>query len=393
MDAREVDQLVAQVAAADKLDAAAREQLAGDLRQTDPSLWPFFVQQFRATLALRRAKEAKDRAAASVAAVGSAKPGPSSARSAADGDSRERATFGFGATSVGPLARTSPAETPARSRRPTGEAGPAQAAYVETADRRNEAGDETAVGPVRTGSQRTAAARDSQEGGNWQERLSTTIAALEAELHDAPQSAAAADMHARLRMLYLLADRREDALRPIPSAPPAVQEFWSQELYGLATWLDSRRVGDPSRRAGESKPALAGAADRLGQLGPLVVRNVAFITEVQSYGVYKPFPKAEFTPGQELLLYAEVEGFKSEDTPKGFQTALQASYQVFDSRGGRVASQDLNTVEETCRNPRRDFFLAYHLSLPKRILRRQAHPPTHAGGSEEPKNRPGDDRI
>jgi hypothetical protein len=168
-------------------------------------------------------------------------------------------------------------------------------------------------------------------------------------------------------MLYLLADRREDALRPIPSAPPAVQEFWSQELYGLATWLDSRRVSDPSRRAGESKPALAGAVHRLGELAPLVVRSLTFITEVKSYGVYKPFAKNEFTPGQELLLYAEVEDFKSEDTPKGFHTVLQGSYQIFDGRGQRVASHELNTVEEYCRNARRDFYIPYNLTLPKRI--------------------------
>ena len=146
-----------------------------------------------------------------------------------------------------------------------------------------------------------------------------------------------------------------------------MQEFWSQELYGLATWLDSQRVSDPSRRAGQSKPPLAAAVHRLEELAPLVVLNLAFITEVQSYGIYKPFGKSEFTPGQELLLYAEVENFRSEDTPKGFHTVLQGSYQVFDSRGQRVAGQELNTVEEYCRNPRRDFFLAYRLSLPKRI--------------------------
>jgi len=210
-------------------------------------------------------------------------------------------------------------------------------------------------------------APDVRSQEDWRKALAAAIAGLEAELRDAPQSASVVELQARLRMLYLLGERREDALRPIPCASPTVQEFWSQEIFGLATWLDGQRVSDLSRRAGQSQPSLAAAVHRLGEMGPLVVRNLAFITEVQSYGIYKPVAKDEFAPGQEVLLYAEVENFKSEDTPKGFHTVLGASYQVFDSRGQRVAGQDLNAVEEHCRNPRRDFFLAYRLSLPKRI--------------------------
>jgi hypothetical protein len=239
--------------------------------------------------------------------------------------------------------------------RPNPDRGVIQAAaFSEVTERRDQPGP-------------TAAADDPHGRENWQERLSAAIAGLESELRDAPPSAPGVDLQARLRMLYLLADRRDDALRPIPSAPPAVQEFWSQELFGLATWLDSRRVSDSGRRAGESKAALAGAVHRLEELGPLGVRNLAFITEVQSYGVYKPLAKNEFTPGQQLLLYAEVENFKSEDTPKGFHTVLQGSYQIFDGRGQRVDSHEFNAVEEYCRNRRRDFYIPYPLSLPKRI--------------------------
>ena len=68
-----------------------------------------------------------------------------------------------------------------------------------------------------------------------------------------------------------------------------------------------------------------------------MVRNLAFCTEVQSYGCVKPFKAYEFAPGQEVLLYAEVENFTSEATPKGYHTALRSSYQVLDGRGQRVA--------------------------------------------------------
>ncbi len=170
-----------------------------------------------------------------------------------------------------------------------------------------------------------------------------------------------------MRMLYLLAGRRDDAVQPIPSAPPADQEFWSKQIYGLATWLDTERAGDATRRAAETKQILEEAVTRLGESAPLVVRNLAFCTEVQSYGCTTRFKTYEFVPDQEVLLYAEVENFTSEATPKGFHTSLRSSYQIFDNRGQRVADHQFPTTEEYCQNPRRDFFIGYRLRLPKRI--------------------------
>ena len=412
VDPGEVDQLVAQVAAAEKLDPAVREQLGRDLRQTDPALWPAFVQQFRASLAYRRAREERERATAGGVESQQSRA-ESQERRVKSGESRaesqerrleseerrekppaldahlspfrsQLSTLNSPRTGVVQAAAFSEVaesrESRVESREPKVES---REPKVESRESRVESQESRAKSQEQRGKREEPSSQlatlNSQLSTpdsplstlDWQKRLSVAIAALESELRDAPQSAPAVDLQARLRMLYLLADRREDALRPIASAPPAVQEFWSQELYGLAAWLDSRRVSDAGtlwvRRAGESKPALAGAVRRLGELGPLVVRNLAFITEVKSYGVYKPFAKNEFTPGQELLLYAEVEDFKSEDTPKGFHTVLQGSYQIFDARGQRVEGQDLTTVEEHCRNPRRDFYIPYPFSLPKRI--------------------------
>jgi hypothetical protein len=106
---------------------------------------------------------------------------------------------------------------------------------------------------------------------------------------------------------------------------------------------------------------------RLGEAAPLVVRNLAFCTAVQSYGSVTPFKKCDFAPDQEVLLYAEVDNFRAEPTAKGFHTSLRSSYQIFDSRGQRVAEHEFSAIEEHCQNPRRDFFIGYHLRLPKRI--------------------------
>jgi hypothetical protein len=207
-------------------------------------------------------------------------------------------------------------------------------------------------------------ARDSQD---WQKALQLAIDNLEGTNREAPQSQAEVGRHAALRMLYLLAGRKDEALRPIAGISPSQQDFWSQEVYGLATYLDTERNPESSRRAAEAVDRLRDAASRLGEHATLSVKNLALCTEVTSFGVYKPFEKLEFKSGQEVLLYAEVDNFKSVRGEKGFRTALRSSYQILDPHGARVDSQEFEITEEHCQNQRRDFFMRYHIWMPKRI--------------------------
>ncbi len=201
----------------------------------------------------------------------------------------------------------------------------------------------------------------------WQEHLTAAIDALEKENGGSPTNPSEVSRHAALRMLYLLDGRKQDALRPIAGVSAAQQDFWSKQLYGLATYLDAEQNPDGSRRAAEASLHFREAAARLAELATLHVKSLAICTEVTSFGVYKSFEKLEFQPGQEVLLYAEVDNFKAESTDKGYHTSLKSSYQIVDAHGGRVAEQEFAVTEEHCQNPRRDFFIRYFVWMPKRI--------------------------
>jgi len=213
---------------------------------------------------------------------------------------------------------------------------------------------------VQQASFQTKLADDDFEG-----HLSAAIRALETKTQKPPEGADDVAAHAYLRMLYLAAGRREDALRPIAGINPAEQDYWAKQLWSLATFMDSERTTDAPRRAAEAAQHLNEAAGKLAELATLVVKNLAFCTEVRSYGVFTRFKDYEFTAGQRLLLYAEVENFKSDHTRKGYHTALKCSYQILDAQGRRVATDEASMMEEYCQNPRRDYFLNYeHLRLP-----------------------------
>lgn len=208
---------------------------------------------------------------------------------------------------------------------------------------------------------------DSSKRPDWRESLAAAIRDLERQTASPQGTAADAAQLARLRLLYLAAGQRDAALRPAPTLPASQQEFLSKSLYGWDAWLDAERTPDAALRAAEAKRALEEAAERLADAAPLIVRNLAFCTEILSYGSHKPFRTNEFAPDQEVLLYVEVENFSSESTARGYHTALRSSYQIFDARGQRVAEHDFTLTEEYCQNQRRDFFIGYHLRIPKRI--------------------------
>jgi len=197
--------------------------------------------------------------------------------------------------------------------------------------------------------------------------LASAISALEATLQEPVKNAADAPRHAQLRLLYLAAGRREDALRPIAGLSATEQDYWDKQLRAMATWMDVERIPDSPRRAAEASQRLAEASTRLSQLSSLGVRNMAFCTDVSSYGVYTRFKENNFAPGQQVLLYAEVENFKSVETHRGYHTMLKTSYQILDSTGSPVVTDEPQAMEEYCQNPRRDYFVRYRLHLPKGI--------------------------
>lgn len=318
---RQIDAIVAELKSGGSLDSSSEARLVRDLEQSDPDLWPELVRNFRTAAAYqRRAARDKQR----------------------DEGGRREPAASQPATDDSEIAH----EAPAREEKPDVHAASATTS-VES--------HETAAEPARPAADRT-----------WQDSLDEAIAGLERETQSPPRMAGDMAAHAHLRMLYLAAGRRDDALRPIAGTTPAERDFWTGELYGLSTYLDTRGTTDRGRRAAEAAQHLSKANLHLSESAALTVRNLHFCTEVKSYGVYTPFDQTQFKPGQQVLIYVEVENFKSDDTPQGYHTSLRGSYQVLDAQGRRVEERELPLTEDYCRNPRRDYSIRYFLTIPAR---------------------------
>jgi hypothetical protein len=168
-------------------------------------------------------------------------------------------------------------------------------------------------------------------------------------------------------MLWLLAGDTEKALEPIPHVAPGEQDYWSQQMFALATYLDHHTQPDDKRRAAAAVIRLDGAEASLRELASLTLRNLSFCKNVYGFGSIETFDADRFAPGEQLALYVEVENYSSKSTDKGFCTSLGSTYEILDENGERMDGGTFPDVDDCCQSRRRDFHIQYGLTLPDKI--------------------------
>ncbi|HEX5470720.1 MAG TPA: hypothetical protein VFW73_02485 [Lacipirellulaceae bacterium] len=217
-------------------------------------------------------------------------------------------------------------------------------------------------GPVRLPDTRPAPSNE-----DWRQLVKQAIADLERRVPASPSTTAEVHQHVSLRILYLLAGNTEKALKPIPNISATEQDYWSRQLFALATYLDHHTQPDDKRRAAAAVMQLDEAVSNLRELSSLSLRNLTFCKNVYGYGAIEPYEKNIFSPGQHVLAYVEVENYHSISSEKGFCTSLGAAYEVLDEHGKRVMGGDFPDVNDCCRSRRRDFHIQLGLTMPENM--------------------------
>ncbi|RLS46800.1 MAG: hypothetical protein DWH84_01245 [Planctomycetota bacterium] len=208
----------------------------------------------------------------------------------------------------------------------------------------------------------------------WQSEVNQLIARVEGELKDmSPGSSVAAQAEYRrrqvhLRLLYLVAQRPEQALTAISGLEASEQEYWQQLCWAASNSLDAEQFPLPRDRATQSIAPLNTALRRLREQADLSIKNTAFCEQISYFGNYQKFARDEFTPGQEVLLYAEIENFNTEQTPDGeHRTLLRSVIDIIGANGQTRWHKTFAATEDRCRNPRRDYFHNYQFTIPDRL--------------------------
>jgi hypothetical protein len=176
--------------------------------------------------------------------------------------------------------------------------------------------------------------------------------------------------HVDLRLLYLLSGQRDRALMAIPGIASNEQAFWTRTFWALANYLDHPNYPDKSDRTTVALEQLRSAIKSLQGDAHLVVRNAAFCSEIDSFGSYQRFEREEFAPSQDILIYSELDNFKSEQTAEGqYRTVLKSSIRIIEAgpNGRVIDTVDYSPTEDLCHSQRGDFMQGYKYQLPARI--------------------------
>ncbi|MCE2728296.1 MAG: hypothetical protein LW698_16270 [Planctomycetaceae bacterium] len=98
---------------------------------------------------------------------------------------------------------------------------------------------------------------------------------------------------------------------------------------------------------------------------PLAVRNACFASRVRGWGNVERFPADRFQPGQEVIVYFELDGLSAAESAAGFRTAIDANLRLVDGEGREVHAWNFEPITETCPARRHDYFARYVVRLPE----------------------------
>ncbi len=204
---------------------------------------------------------------------------------------------------------------------------------------------------------------------SWRQLLNQTIDQLEKQIKEIPPT----DENLRisqevtLRMLYLCQRRLNDATREIDVLSDQEQDYFRHQMQALYEASNPDAMPVRSRHWSLVMNSQREATNLLAAISNLEVKSAAFCIEVEGYGVVTKFPKYQFKPDEELLLYCEVENVAATKGKQGYESQLQGSYEIIDSQGRKVADQLLPVEAEICQNHRRDYFIVYKIFMPQQI--------------------------
>jgi hypothetical protein len=154
-----------------------------------------------------------------------------------------------------------------------------------------------------------------------------------------------------------------------PSAAVAAMAMEREASPPAAAIAEPVAPMPPSEATVEAPPAAPAeprqqAAPATAPTPIFAVQNACFASRVRAWGVVDRFDTAQFEPGQELIVYFELDQLASRESAEGHTTRVDTVLRLVGADGRRVHEWTFEPLEETCGSHRRDYFARYLVALP-----------------------------
>lgn len=141
--------------------------------------------------------------------------------------------------------------------------------------------------------------------------------------------------------------------------PPTAPEPPNEPAHDDPAAVRTAEANGPAAVAATVVSASAAGGDE-----PVSVHNACFATRVQAWGVVERFTADRFRPGQDVIVYFELEDLAAERTPAGYTTCIDTALVLTAADGERVHDWSFEPIRETCPGRRRDYFARYVVRIP-----------------------------
>jgi hypothetical protein len=179
------------------------------------------------------------------------------------------------------------------------------------------------------------------------------------------------DVSAQLeyQMLKFLFDEPTPQLSTLSSLPTEDRELVTAVLDGLTNLRNALRADQNMLLSKKIKPILD-LSERLRSQADLTIPTIALCSRVNGFGSYDPIEPARFAAGRDhpVIVYCEVANFTSNlNDQQMWETRLTWDMTLYTEQGMSVWSDKTETIGDTSRNRRHDFFVRKMITLPSTL--------------------------
>lgn len=97
------------------------------------------------------------------------------------------------------------------------------------------------------------------------------------------------------------------------------------------------------------------------------IQNACFASRVRAWGVVERFDASRFQPGQEVIVYFELDQLSAREHVDGHTTRIDTSLRLVGADGRRIHEWTFEPLEETSEGRRHDYFARYLVTLPETL--------------------------
>jgi hypothetical protein len=149
----------------------------------------------------------------------------------------------------------------------------------------------------------------------------------------------------------------DDAVASSETAPAHQQADHPEPVAAAVS--EAAADADPVATTEATTPAVSQPVPHLSVVNP------CFASRVRGWGAVDRFDSSRFHPGQELIIYFELEDLTGDESTEGHTTRIDTTLQLFADDGRRLHEWRFEPLQETCRAPRRDYFARYVVRIPE----------------------------